>query len=85
MIEDDMNVELRRSWRQRKRLCISKREIFGASFILFPELEIENPCSYTNITRMSSRNFEELLELIKDNVQKQNIVMRTAVPAKFKL
>lgn len=67
------------------RKWIARRQQFGASNILLKELASEDPDSFKNHLRMSSDLFETLLQYITPSIEKQNTIMRDALPARLKL
>ncbi|KAJ8959728.1 hypothetical protein NQ314_006152 [Rhamnusium bicolor] len=46
---------------------------------------LEDPESYRNHLRMSENQFEELYEKVKSKIEKQNTIMREALPSRLKL
>lgn len=49
------------------------------------ELASEDPLAFTNVMRMSADKFDELLDMVKGSIQKQDTIMRLALPARLKL
>ena len=47
---------------------------------LLAELRLEEEHNYNILLRMTSENFEEIFQLIKDDVTKENIKMRELIP-----
>ena len=71
--------------RVKKRACwvkkwISRRASLGAYQTLLRELQEEDPFSYRNFLRMDHNTFQELLELVRPFIQRQDTVMRSAIP-----
>ncbi|KAJ8926472.1 hypothetical protein NQ314_021158, partial [Rhamnusium bicolor] len=52
---------------------------------LLAEIAVEDPESYRNHLRMSENQFEELSEKVKSKIEKQNTIMREALPSRLKL
>ena len=58
-----------------------KREInLGSYETLLVELRLEDECNYKNYLRMTSENFEETSQLIKDVIAKENTKIRDPIP-----
>lgn len=64
---------------------VARKKYFGASDILLKELASKDPDSFKNHLRMSSELFETLLQYITLSIEKQNTIMRDALPARLKL
>ena len=47
---------------------------------LLPELRLEDEHNYKILLRMTSENFEEIFQLIKDDKTKQNTEMTELIP-----
>ena len=60
---------------------IQKSKKSGASDMLLKELAIEDPDSFKKHLRMSSNLFKTLLQYITPSIEKQNTIMRDALPA----
>lgn len=73
----------RRRWWTRP--WVMRRIEKGASSNLLVEIAVEDPEAYRNHLRMSENQFVELYEKVKLKIQKQNTIMREALPAKLKL
>nr|XP_022911187.1 protein ALP1-like [Onthophagus taurus] len=73
--------------RKRKwvREWISRRDKLGASCTLLKELAEEDSTAYRNSLRISTTNFNKLLQMVEDSIQKTNTVMRLAIPTRVKL
>ena len=52
---------------------------------LFTELQLEDKYNYKNYLRMTFENFEEIFQLIKDGITKQNTKIRNPISPKLKL
>ena len=61
---------------------LQRREQFGAYDTLLRELRSEDKSEYKTFLRMSPAAFDELLDMVEGDITKENMVMRTAVPAK---
>ncbi|KAL4135098.1 hypothetical protein QTP88_006754 [Uroleucon formosanum] len=68
-----------RRWWVRK--WISRRDTLGASERLLKELSTEDVDSYRNHLRLNKDQFEILLYRITTKIQKQDTVMKAAIPA----
>ena len=51
---------------------LKRRQSFGVYETLLAELRLEDECNYKNYLRMTSENFEEIFQLIKDDIRKGN-------------
>ena len=47
---------------------------------LLAELRLEDGYNYSILLRITSENFEEIFQLIKDNIIKKNTKMRELIP-----
>lgn len=52
---------------------------------LLKELKNEDPAAYRNILRITSKQFDELLEMVDEMCSKQDTTMRMAIPVTTKL
>ena len=59
-------------WLKRKK----KRELYGT---LLAELRLEEQYNYNILSRMTSENFKEIFQLIKNDVPKENINLRELI------
>ena len=50
---------------------------------LLPELRLEDKYNYNILLRMASENFEEVFQLIKDDITKENTKMRELIPPRL--
>ena len=69
-----------RKMRERSRVCVKpwlKRET------LLAELRLEDEHSYNILLRMTSENFEEIFQLIKDDITKENTKMTELIPPRL--
>ena len=55
---------------------LERRKNLGFYEILLAELRLEDEYNYKNYLRMTSENFEEIFQLIKDDISNQNTKMR---------
>ena len=67
------------------REWIKRRNELGASGTLLKELHCEDPSEYRSCLRMSPGKFDKLLNAVGPEIQKNDIFMRDAIPAKIKL
>ncbi|GBP05067.1 hypothetical protein EVAR_3405_1 [Eumeta japonica] len=67
------------------RNWISRRQDLGASAQLLTEMRVEDAAGYKNHLRMLPHQFDFLLSQVESAIQKQDIHMRNAIPAKVKL
>ncbi|KAL4153986.1 hypothetical protein QTP88_001819 [Uroleucon formosanum] len=78
---DESNKE-KRIW---VREWIKRRTVLGASENLLTELALEDPEEYRLCLRMTTENFEQLLNLVSPTIQKQDTILRDALLARIKL
>ena len=64
---------------------LKKRQTFGVCDTLLREFRLENEEDYFNFLRMSPDVFDSLYGLVKEELTKQNTVMREAIPPYLKL
>ena len=50
---------------------------------LLPELRLEDEHNYKILLRMTSENFEEIFQLIKDDITKENTKLRELIPPRL--
>ena len=55
---------------------LERRKNLGFYEILLAELRLEDEYNYKSYLRMTSENFEEIFQLIKDDISNQNTKMR---------
>ena len=79
---DDKLKKKKRLW---VRKWISERSISGGSALLLKQIKLEDPSEYRLALRLTADNFDELLSLIESSIQRQDTIMREALPAKIKL
>ena len=78
----------RKRWKNRKiwtKRYIARNPRLGAYNILVQELRAENPMAFKNFFRMNEIYFNEILEMIKPQIQKQDTNMRQSIPVGEKL
>ena len=57
----------------------------GVIETLLAGLQLEDECNYKDYLRMTSENFEEIFQLIKDDIRKENTKIREPIPPRLKL
>lgn len=77
--------KLRKRRRWWVRSWVLRRQALGASNRLLRELAEEDPDAYLNHLRMNKEKFDELLTMVSPLIQKENTMMRDALPARVKL
>lgn len=86
----------RRAKTGKKRKCRRRRSVWtrpwilrrneqGASNNFLREVEEEDPVTYKNHLRLNSEQFDYLLSKVKTNIQKEDTILRPALPARLKL
>lgn len=84
-VTDVVEKELKKEKRIWVRNWIGERNEKGGSTMLLRQLKLEDPSEYRLALRMTAENFEELLSLISNNIQRSDTLFRDAIPAKIKL
>lgn len=64
---------------------IGRRTEYGASHTLLKELKNEDNAAYRNMLRITGEQFDELLEMVRGKLSKQDTTMRMAIPVTTKL
>ena len=64
---------------------LTKRNELGFERTLLREFRSENEDEYRRFLRMTAENFDELLDLIKIDIQGDDTTLREAIPASLKL
>ena len=64
------------------KLWLKRRKNLEFYETLLAELRLKD-VYYYNILRMTSENFEEILQLIKDDITKENTKMRELIPPRL--
>ena len=64
---------------------LKRRQGLGVFETLLAGLQLEDECNYKDYLRMTSENFEEIFQLIKDDIRKENTKMREPIPPRLKL
>ncbi|XP_047991562.1 protein ALP1-like [Leguminivora glycinivorella] len=67
------------------RKWLRDRSVTGASALLLQQLRLEDPSEYRMALRVTTENFDELLSLVHSKIQRNDTLMRDALPAKIKL
>ena len=79
----------KRKSRQKRKVWVKpwlkRRRSLGVYETLLAELWLEDECNYKNYLRMTSENFEEIFQLIKYDIRKENTNMREPIPPRLKL
>jgi len=78
----------RKRWKNRKiwtKPYISRNLTLGAYNTLVQELRAEDAAAFRNFLRMDQTCFDELLDMVKPQLQKQDTNMRKSIPAGEKL
>ena len=52
---------------------------------LLAELRLEDECNYKSYLRIASEKFEEIFQLIKDDIRKEKTKIRERIPLRLKL
>lgn len=65
--------------------CIGRRKDLGASNCLLKELSLQDPSEFFAALRMSEESFNIFLNKVRLSIQKNDTIMRDAIPAKTKL
>ncbi|KAI5630649.1 hypothetical protein NE865_16639 [Phthorimaea operculella] len=84
-IEDDILFEINKPKRIWLRQWIGRRPMLGGSALLLKELAIEDIKEYRDSMRMTEESFNWLLEKVRPAIEKNDTLMRSAIPAKIKL
>ncbi|GFW63178.1 putative nuclease HARBI1 [Trichonephila clavipes] len=64
---------------------VGRRTEYGASHTLLKELKNEDHTAYRNMLRITGEQFDELLEMVRGKLSKQDTTMRMAIPVTTKL
>ena len=64
---------------------LKRRQGLGVIETLLAGLQLEDECNYKDYLRMTSENFEEIFQLIKDDIRKENTKIREPIPPRLKL
>ena len=65
-----------KAWLKRRK----NLELYGT---LLAELRLEEEYNYNILLRMTSENFEEIFQLIKDDIPKENTNLRELIPPRL--
>ena len=76
--------------RNRKRSCwtkewLKRRSSLGASSTLLREISIEDEGAYKNYLRLTTKQFQWLLQEVEPFIQRQSTPLRSSVPTETKL
>lgn len=86
IISDELETELskkqKRIW---TRKWLLRRDTHGNSVGLIRDLAIEDKSENKSFMRMTPEQFEFLLQEISPEIQREDTIMRPAIPAKIKL
>ncbi|GFX36162.1 protein ALP1-like [Trichonephila clavipes] len=64
---------------------VGRRTEYGASHTLLKELKNEDHTAYRNMLRITGEQFDELLEMVRGKLSKQDTTMKMAIPVTTKL
>ena len=64
---------------------LQRRSYLGCFDTLLKELRSEDEAEYKRFLRMTPQIFDELLELVEEDITKENTRFRDAIPASIKL
>ncbi|XP_017476301.1 PREDICTED: uncharacterized protein LOC108366407 [Rhagoletis zephyria] len=81
----ELLTNLKRKCKRKKRKWIGRREALGASSNLYRELEHEDADFFKLCLRMTTQQFDFLLEKVAPLIQKQDTIMREALTPRIKL
>ena len=74
----------RKKRKRKKSLCETLAwENLESYETLLAELRLEDEYNYKILLRMTSENFEEIFQLIKDDIAKENTKMRELIPSRL--
>ena len=72
---------------KKKRVCVKpwlkRRKNLEFYETLLAELRLKDEYNYNIILRMTSENFEEIFQLIKDDITKENTKLRELIPPRL--
>ena len=76
-----------RKKRKKRRVCVKpwlkRRKNFEFYATLLTELRLEDEYNYDILLRMTSKHFEEIFQLIKDDITKGNTKLRELIPLRL--
>ena len=72
----------RKAW---VKLWLKRRQSLGVYKTFLAEFRFERECNYKNYLWMTSENFEEIFQVINDDIRKEKAKMREAIPPRLKL
>jgi hypothetical protein len=67
------------------RKWLARRSTHGCSALLLKELHAEDPAEYRACLRMSPECFDALHDVIANDIQRLDTLMRDAIPSRIKL
>ena len=70
---------------KKEKPWLQRRNCLGIYNTLVQEFQTEDRFEYSNVLRMLPENFEELLYLITESIEKERTVMRDPISARVKL
>ena len=65
------------------KLWLKRRKNIEFYETLLAELRLEDENNYSILLRITSENFEEIFQLIKDNIIKKNAKVRELIPPRL--
>jgi len=77
--------EVKRGKHGRRTAWIAKRRQYGAYHGLVREIRDSDPAAYRKFLRMDDDSFSILLQRIAPTIQRQDTVLRKAIPAEERL
>jgi len=84
-IAELLDEEITREKKVWVRKWLARRSTHGGSALLLRELYAEDLAEYRACLRMSPECFDTLLDLIANAIQRNDILMRDAIPSRIKL
>lgn len=84
-LSDVIEAEENKTKREWVRKWVGRREKLGVSALLLKELAVEDATEYRRFLRMTPGNFEDLLRMVSPSIQRQDTILRDAIPARVKL
>ena len=73
--------------REKRKICVKpwlkRRKNLKFYETLVAELRLKDERNYNIVLRMTSKNFEEMFQLIKDDITKENIKMKELIPPRL--
>ena len=78
--EKNKSKKKKKNWRVYVKPWLKRRKNLEYYETLLPELQLEDEYDYNILLRMTSENFEEIFQLIKDDITKENAKLRELIP-----